>query len=39
MGSRQIKPKNLLILGAIFLLIQCGENKPSEYEIEVIYLG
>ncbi len=34
MSSRQMKPKNLLIIGTLFLLMQCAENKPSEYTIE-----
>ena len=37
MSSRQLKPKNLLLLGTIFLLMQCAENKPSDDKIEAIY--
>jgi len=37
MGSKQLKSKNLLILGTVFLLIKCGENKPSDYKMESIY--
>lgn len=33
----QVRLKNLLILSALFLLIQCAENKPSDYKIEAIY--
>lgn len=35
--SKQMRPKNLLILGTLFLLMQCAENKPSDYKIEAIF--
>lgn len=37
MSGRQVKPKNLLIIGALFLLVQCAENKPSDDTIEAIF--
>ena len=37
MGSRQLKSKNLLILGTVLLLIKCGENKPSDYTMEAAF--
>ena len=37
MGGKQLKLKNLLILGTVFLLIQCTENKSSDYKMEAIY--
>ena len=37
MSSRQMKPKILIILVSFFMLIQCAENKPSDYRIEAIF--
>ena len=37
MSSRQMKPKNLLIMGTLFLCMQCAENEPSDYAIEAIF--
>lgn len=36
-SSKQMRPKNILILGTLFLLMQCAENKPSDYKIEAIF--
>jgi hypothetical protein len=32
-----MRPKRLLILGILFLLIQCADNKTSDYTIEAIH--
>lgn len=32
-----MRPKNLLIIGTLFLLMQCAENKPSDYKIEASF--
>lgn len=32
-----MRPKNLLILGTLFLLMQCAEKKSSDYKIEAIF--
>jgi len=34
--SKQMRPKNLLIPGTLFLLMQRAENKLSDYKIETI---
>lgn len=36
-SRKQMRPKNLLLLGTLLLLTQCAENKPTEYEIEAIF--
>lgn len=36
-SRKQMRPKNLLILISIFMLMQCAKNKPSDYKIEAIY--
>ena len=36
-SSKQMRPKHLLILGTLFLLMQCAENKPSDNKIEAIF--
>lgn len=36
-SRKQMRPKKLLILSTIFLLMQCAENKPSDYKIEANY--
>lgn len=33
----QVRPKSLLILGILFLLIRCADNKSSAYTIEAIH--
>ena len=33
----QMRPKSLLILGILFLLIQCADNNTSDYTIEAIH--
>ena len=39
MDSREFKMKHLLILGIIFLLVQCAENKQLYYKIEANYFS
>ena len=36
-SSKQMRPKNLLIPGTLFLLMQRAENKLSDYKIETIF--
>lgn len=36
-NRKQMRPKYLLIVSILFLLVQCAENKPSDDNIEAIY--
>jgi len=36
-NSKQMRPKNLLLLGTLFLLMQCAEKKSTDYTIEAIF--
>lgn len=35
--SKQVRPKILLLLSTLFLLIQCALNKPSDYKMDATF--